>query len=246
MRGTQTDSEPDMLDSGERLRRTPLTKSSQLGTHAARSGQRAQEVFLRAMSRGVVKEWIHATSDHNLLDIQRSEVLKGNHCVDRNFDGDLATAGAPRGTWFNANNYQGGRITLTVYPEPQQNVDSVPGLAFPVKSLLGNKLGHWQLFHVSQVPCTYLQAKYAVAHTADPCFEWLCNHLWQVPYNRDEFVELTEDLEWHAVDARERVLVSVFMVNDDDNKGIPIEPCQLYRLEKRNTSQCVSPGKLVR
>ncbi|CAJ1451795.1 unnamed protein product [Effrenium voratum] len=200
------------------------------------------------MQHPIVREWVHATSHRNFQDIQKDGVLKGNRCVDDFFDGALVYDEAPKGTWFSANNHHGGLITVTVYPEPEA-LSTVTGLAFPVSSLLKNdmdEVGDWQLFHVSDVSYGYLEAKYAVAHETDPWFEWLETNLWPMHCNQDEFVALTEDLEWHAVDAREKVLVSVFMVNDDDDTGIPITRCRPYRLRKQNAIQSVSPGRLVR
>lgn len=104
-----------------------------------------------------VYEWIHATSHENFKQIKDDGYLKGNYCVDDFFDGKLPNAGAPRGSWFNANNYCGGPIDLTPYPEPN-NDETVVALAFPVSKLLDPK-EKYQLFNVSRIPCRYLQVR---------------------------------------------------------------------------------------
>eukprot|EP00933_Yihiella_yeosuensis_P046190 TRINITY_DN41684_c0_g1_i1.p1 TRINITY_DN41684_c0_g1~~TRINITY_DN41684_c0_g1_i1.p1 ORF type:complete len:121 (-),score=12.19 TRINITY_DN41684_c0_g1_i1:524-886(-) len=114
-----------------------------------------------------VQEWVHATSEENLKKIRRDGRIKGNRCHDRFFDGALISEEAPKGTWFNANNYNGGRITLTVYPEKLKESEcpggQVPGLAFPVADLLGPvEFPTWHLFSVSDKQRGYRQVKYAI------------------------------------------------------------------------------------
>lgn len=183
-----------------------------------------------------VYEWIHATSHENFNQIKDDGYLKGNYCVDDFFDGKLQNAGAPRGSWFNANNYRGGPIDLTPYPEPN-NDETVVALAFPVSKLLDPK-EKYQLFKVSRIPCRYLQVKYAIVKQTDPFFAWCSQNLHHVEGNCDEHVSLTWDQAaasyvWSATDADEKVMVSVFVVNHDDrHPSVAFKICRPYEIQK--------------
>eukprot|EP00438_Fugacium_kawagutii_P013352 Skav207021 [mRNA] locus=scaffold2740:211455:213334:+ [translate_table: standard] len=167
-----------------------------------------------------VDEWVHATSHENYRSILQDGYLKGNHCKDAFFDGILCEEGAPRGTWFNANNYRGGTITVTPYPE-RVNTPTVKGLAFRPCDLL-DATENYQLFKVSEIPRTYVQVKYAIVKESDPYYDWFGVKLQPVLGNEDEFVSLVKEYDgydWEAMDAAapQKVMVSVFVVNDDDN-----------------------------
>ena len=103
----------------------------------------------------IVDEWVHATSHENFRLIEREGFLKGNPCTDVYFDGKLSLPGAPRGTWFNANNYRRGTITKTPYPERSNDTTS-QALAFQVSQLLDPQ-ETYQLFNVSEILRQYLQ-----------------------------------------------------------------------------------------
>ncbi|CAK8994139.1 unnamed protein product [Durusdinium trenchii] len=195
-----------------------------------------------------VHEWVHATSPQNFRTIRSDGHLKGNHCQDEYFDGDLCLPGAPMGTWFNANNYRGRTITKTPYPEPFDGA-MVTALAISVPQLL-NLEEVYHLFKVTERPREYLQVKYAIVKESDACFDWFANHLDPVYDNTDEFVRLyLEDgnYQWCARDAVHKVMVSVFVVNNDDrHPSISVGNCRDYPIEKLPARQIQSPGKLVR
>eukprot|EP00438_Fugacium_kawagutii_P026441 Skav205637 [mRNA] locus=scaffold8181:12808:14364:- [translate_table: standard] len=183
-----------------------------------------------------VREWVHATSEENYRSIVKDRYLKGNHCKDSFFDGSLCEEGAPRGTWFNANNFGRGCITLTPYPETV-NTKTVIGLAFKPCDLL-NATENYQLFKVSEKWREYLQVKYAVVKESDPYYKWFAANMEPVLGNTDEFVALvrgSNGYHWKAVDAdvpltsllEQKVIVSVFVVNDDDN--YPTLSAELHR-----------------
>ncbi|CAE7739938.1 unnamed protein product [Symbiodinium sp. CCMP2592] len=196
-----------------------------------------------------VDEWVHATSHENFTQIRADGHLKGNHCEDEFFDGALCRDGAPRGTWFNANNYRGGTITMTPYPE-KVNHPTAKALAFPVSFLLG-EAEYYHLFKISEQPRGYLQVKYAIVNERDPFFDWFAENVDPVVGNSDAYVALEWDEDqgymWSATDAAERVLVSVFLVNHhDDSPTVSVEGVRPYDIRKIPAKQVSSPGKLKR
>eukprot|EP00435_Cladocopium_sp_Y103_P008043 s3206_g2.t1 len=197
-----------------------------------------------------VDEWVHATSHENFERIERDGFLKGNHCTDDFFDGNLYLPSAPRGTWFNANNYQGRTITKTPYPERNGDPKG-KALAFRVSQLLDPQ-ENYQLFKVSEIPREYLQVKYAIVGENDPFFDWCSQHLEPVQSNADHYVSLEWDEGyfehvWSAEDIADRkVMVNVFIVNNDRrNPSIPLGNYRPYLIHKIPARQQKSPGRLI-
>ena len=196
-----------------------------------------------------VREWVHATSDENFRSIARDRYLKGNQCQDDFFDGPLCDDDAPMGTWFNANYYKAGPISLTTYPE---TVDTpfVKALAYPVAAFFDPEK-NYELFQVSNIQRTYLQVKYFLLEDTDPYIEWARGRLEPVGRTRhgdgycDEYVELRWDGEgwhWRAVDSENKVLVGLFLRNDDDHEPrLLFENCRAYNIKKINSANCKSP-----
>mmetsp|Transcript_56659 Transcript_56659/g.121994 ORF Transcript_56659/g.121994 Transcript_56659/m.121994 type:complete len:214 (-) Transcript_56659:169-810(-) len=209
-----------------------------------------------------VTQWVHATSEENLALIRDDGFLKPNSCTSVFFDEALTQPDAPTGTWFNANNYRGGPITMTIYPERiPSDVPTVPGLKASVQDLLRNAVPEgsaWQLFRLPVRKVGYTQVKYVIALETDPKYHWLTQNVPQVTGNKDEYVELTHDDDgtvWRARDAQERILISVFYVTpmldgqEDEERGIPFELFRSYRLSKRPSPQAEhlrSQGRLMR
>lgn len=65
-----------------------------------------------------------------------------------------------------------------------------------------------------------MQVKYAIVKENDEYYDWFAANLEPVPGNEDKFVALVRDYDgyrWEARDADRKVMVSVFVVNDDDD-----------------------------
>jgi len=201
----------------------------------------------------IVSEWVHATSDHNLRLIRRDGLLKPSTCTSVYFDEVLTEPSAPRGTWFNANNYRGQPIDMTIYPENlDSSVKNVPGLAVSVPALLNlgvpdDKAPTWQLFRLPPKKTKYLQVKYVMILENDPRYDWVQQHLEIVAGNRDEYVQLSFDslsgqMIWSALDARDLVMIGVFYVtpsvyDEEGTTGIPFHLFRTYRMRKRPSPQ---------
>ena len=99
-------------------------------------------------------QWVHFTSDENLVGINKHGAVILTGCTSERYDGVLVREYAPRGVWFNSNFYNGGLLSQTVYPERCNTVtNNVEGLVTTVEGLLN---GHeWILLIISDVQDIY-------------------------------------------------------------------------------------------
>ena len=168
------------------------------------------------------RRWVHFTSSGNLSSINSDKrVLLGGNTSDRydgvlcDMQGERVLWQAPRGLWFNANLYQGGLLTRTVYPERCSD-QQVPGLVADVANLLPVHLD-WLLFPISDVQDSYQHLKYACVTEGSGAHMWMrARDVEPVPNNEDCHVRLERTIlgwQWKAVDVdASHIIVGVFFV----------------------------------
>ena len=168
------------------------------------------------------RRWVHFTSSGNLSSINSDKrVMLGGNTSDRydgvlcDMQGERVLWQAPRGLWFNANLYQGGLLTRTVYPERCSD-QQVPGLVADVANLLPVHLD-WLLFPISDVQDSYQHLKYACVTEGSGAHMWMrARDVEPVPNNEDCHVRLERTIlgwQWKAVDVdASHIIVGVFFV----------------------------------